>query len=99
MNKLRHTPGPWYFLSNRVNLNLYFFTDSEGQLLGEALGTNRDTAENEANARLISSAPEMLETLLQIHSYYSDFEKFALVPVGELRKLIEKIITKAKDKL
>jgi hypothetical protein len=55
-----HTPGPWEQDSNSVGL---ITADIDGMEVCFVDAKDRTPAENEANARLISSAPEMLEAL------------------------------------
>ena len=66
----KHTPGPWEIGSiNKKDKNLWwaavFTPKNTGKFhtprAGEALGVDRE--ECEGNARLIASAPEMLEAL------------------------------------
>lgn len=53
MNK--HTPGPWELRGTRL------VTDKHGVVIAEKIGSNGGCSES--NARLIASAPELLEAL------------------------------------
>lgn len=53
MNK--HTPGPWELRGTRL------VTDKHGVIIAEKIGSN--DGDSESNARLIASAPELLELL------------------------------------
>jgi hypothetical protein len=63
----QHTPGPWIVRQNR-DCSLDFFGES-GRMafLCNARLTNQD-----ANARLIAAAPEMLEALKDAYPYIAD---------------------------
>ena len=59
--KTQHTPGPWAFNSRQI------FADSKNH--GEAaIAYIQDLTEAEANARLIATAPELLEALESIEN-------------------------------
>lgn len=63
MNKLKHTPGPWNYnkITKLVQYDFYDICE---------ISDNNGYPENEANARLISAAPEMLETLIEICDHF-----------------------------
>jgi hypothetical protein len=67
MNKLKHTPGPWEYKCGHHS-KVFFVTTKRGSELLRV--TNRDdwNVEN-ANARLIAAAPEMLESLIESFGY------------------------------
>lgn len=51
----KHTPGPWELRGTRL------VTDKHGVVIAEKVGSNGGGSES--NARLIASAPELLELL------------------------------------
>lgn len=63
--KLKHTPGPWKYALAVVNNapNVFVVTN------GKWGSPNIIVTENEANARLIASAPTMLEALIEAREY------------------------------
>ena len=67
MKESKHTPGPWSYRkwSNHSDQNLLegFSISSDGRLVPMNTAEG-DIYESEANARLISSSPELLEALL-----------------------------------
>jgi len=81
MSQAKHTPGPWLTDRNNVHtgqiatihhcLNnnwVEVWTDKWAETgLGEA--------EQEANARLIAAAPELLDALVEAASGYSEFSE------------------------
>lgn len=60
MSSLKHTPGPWKFNIKKEN-GLYQISGENGSQIGRLWG-NKYT---DANARLISAAPEMLDALIE----------------------------------
>jgi hypothetical protein len=64
----KHTPGPWHFhakLSGSENHRGYrvYGPGADGWILAEVIPVDEDGIEGGANARLIASAPELLEAL------------------------------------
>lgn len=62
---MKHTEGPWTIKSSKANLAAGAPTDNEircGNMVIVRLGTFY-TQEQEANARLIAAAPDLLEAL------------------------------------
>lgn len=62
-NKTRHTAGNWFVALDEHNPQTKVFND-QGWQIAECFGA--DNTEAEANARLIASAPIMLEALERI---------------------------------
>ena len=63
---MKHTPGPWeYFpkLSGSENHRGFRIGVNKGWLIADAMPIDMDGKEGEANARLISAAPDLLEAL------------------------------------
>ena len=81
-----HTPGPW-----RANFAIggaaYVFGGDRNFAL--VFNEWQDKANQEANARLIAAAPELLEALIELRSFY--IETTGLPPVAA-----NKAIAKAK---
>jgi hypothetical protein len=55
MSNDKHTPGPWTINANKINGNGYHIVTVNSSATSEGI----------ANARLIASAPELLEALIQ----------------------------------
>lgn len=68
-----HTPGPWTACNNDGYSIWRIFTSwrTGNKTIAEVVG---DSAETEANARLIVAAPEMYELLREVSQAY-DYEK------------------------
>lgn len=65
-----HTPGPWR--TDSIGTDRVWILDSESNYLAEIVakdecGFAAPTAQQEANARLIASAPELLAALRDLH--------------------------------
>lgn len=74
MSEIKHTPGPWFVVDNRVFLEI---RTSEYEYGGEQIGDvcsskyidgHEDNPVAQANARLIAAAPELLAIALQYAS-------------------------------
>jgi len=92
----KHTPGPWRI--GGLNRQIMEDRKGRGQLLGFdcVLATmppwdRDDDAELEANARLIASAPELLQTLKLVSEHLQNNQQGHV-----LRDEIEKLIAKAE---
>lgn len=62
----KHTPGPWTVATYTGNCGAYHITEAEKMISGmhDAEGwTESQSMMDEANARLIAAAPELLEAL------------------------------------
>ncbi len=57
MKNTKHTPGPWHFGPTAGHHDFAIYPEATGKDLALSRGTN------EANARLIAAAPELLEAL------------------------------------
>ena len=64
---MKHTPGPWRFRLSAHN-GCYYVEDKDW-LVAEVAGQN---VENEHNARLIASAPDLLEALKAVRCFYEN---------------------------
>jgi hypothetical protein len=91
----KHTPGPWHV---RVFDGSQWSIDAEGDLtLAQAcqirpLPLDRKQEERTANARLIASAPELLEACKMIVEYDEDVEESG----GEFLRLYIKALNAAR---
>lgn len=68
----KHTPGPWKVskLDGRT-INGKAYRNLEGNLVTPAIASIKErTGETEANARLISAAPELLEALKWLNAEF-----------------------------
>ncbi len=61
---MTHTPGPWRIMDGNTSL-LHVETD-EGSPAGTGIAITSINKRDEANARLIAAAPEMLAALLTL---------------------------------
>lgn len=75
MSKQSHTPGPW-FVNGRESYTKYVEARIGGGLLQEvaACGPTEQQEQQEANARLIAAAPDLLEALENLMAAYSQPE-------------------------
>ncbi len=85
---IKHTPGPWKI--THTALNGYRVSDSMGWGVAAILKDTND----EANARLIAAAPEMLELLKQIADWPFPFLSGA--GIDEVRELAGKMVKKVE---
>lgn len=72
---IKHTPGPWEILGKGKEIELTYSRSGKSVMFNCLVGNNGETGialfpeldgktyENEANARLIAAAPELLEAL------------------------------------
>lgn len=83
MKKLKHTPGPWIKSGTLIEL-------TECLTYGALTTDGNHLSELRSNARIIASAPEMLEALILEY-------KFAQIPPIEISKMkrLKLIIEKA----
>lgn len=67
--KAKHTPGPWYTRYNQISS----LTSSHGCTIANCNATQKGITdeEAEANAALISAAPDMLETLEAVLDWWT----------------------------
>ena len=65
-----HTPGPWF--TSQPHGTIYIEARLRGSILQEvaACGPTEEPEQQEANARLIAAAPEMLEALQDLYEAY-----------------------------
>lgn len=81
---MSHTPGPW-LIEPKAARGLWLH-DSNGEFI--ALATKRDdAAEEDANARLIAAAPDLLAALKQLTAGMND--RFNSNPAVQAREVFE----------
>jgi len=67
MTQVKHTPGPWAAISMNNRASKYWWSISGMDGLGDVVcNTPNNNASDEANAKLIAAAPELLEALQQL---------------------------------
>ena len=92
MSNQKHTPGPWHVEMNDNYMRLYM----------PASGLEGDVARGyvgEANARIISAAPDLLAALEAAREFITDGMAMGFVGMPEdenVLEVIEKAISKAK---
>jgi hypothetical protein len=90
MKANKHTYGPWSATLLDSRASKYWWSISSMDGLGQTVcNTPNNTAESEANARLISAAPELLEALEDLLRFLPDHES------NQAKKAID-AISKAK---
>lgn len=73
MSNTKHTPGPWSIFRDGDNLIIETIPLNRFSAIAEITG-GRGLEEDEANARLIAAAPELLEALEQILTRFTEKE-------------------------
>lgn len=77
MNIPKHTPGPWKIAGESNTVHEAFIIESESRTIcwtADSLGEDDDeftSDEDLANARLIASAPELLDSLKDLENILS----------------------------
>ena len=93
MNEPKHTPGPWRIAGHCTNAAMIAGEESTGRDIAIVYDHHEGY---EANARLISAAPEMLEALRMAKVWIEDtLLDFDLTDNGTLEEIV-KAITKAE---
>lgn len=59
MSEGRHTPAPWFLLTNAGQQRIFTFN----HVIADVRKTSMEKSESRANALLIMSAPELLQAL------------------------------------
>lgn len=93
METTKHTPGPWKLDGQTVSIPV--LNDKAGaELIRVFLDKEPGTAK--ANAKLIASAPELLDTLKRIHEAVMENEDdLNNIPIDALKNSIQSAIKKA----
>jgi len=92
MGQTKHTPGPW-----RVE-DVFFIFGPDQHQTADSRTWSRTPEEDEANARLIAAAPELLEALqeaLVLFEGYDENDFIFLHDVGDFLKRVQMLIKKA----
>lgn len=92
----QHTPGPWKS-DSPYNMSFIWGQDGEpiAQLWDKQENIFRNEKETEANARLIASAPELLDALIKAEKYIRENNHSDFFKESETGKLIIEAIKKA----
>lgn len=96
MSNFKYTKGKWQF----VRYEKTFAIETFGITNWTILQTITNQPQDEANAKLIACAPEMLEMLIKINTYLLEIEKtnnFKFIPEAIGNKEIEQLIKKATE--
>jgi len=88
-NKSNHTPGPWSYREGGLCWYVEPSSNSK-QCLAEVYSKLNSRNENEANARLIAAAPELLEAL-EIAIIQLDRNGHDLSELGFLKQTLAKV--------
>lgn len=100
-----HTPGPWLvagpgdgFQSDELCIDARG-DDSLHVAMVWPMGDGDTTAEQEANARLIAAAPDLLASLRELHDWMRDHAKVveSLDILTRSHAILEKATSTAKD--
>lgn len=96
----KHTPGPWKLVLNKFGCEAAVTVankNSPDQPFIVAMCDDGEHLNNEANARLIAAAPEMLKAIKQLYSIYMDFNRTSF-DLNEIRSILDKAIAKAEGR-
>jgi len=99
MKKSKHTSGPW-LITTIDGEDCLMVGGGDGSEVVADIRTHWPEEEAEANAHLISSAPEMLEALRQLHAMHRAFsgnENWTTLD-NEARALAEEAIAHAEGR-
>jgi hypothetical protein len=92
MENTKHTQGNWGVSKHGNNDSFGIYAEGSGNDLAIVKGGNEEGGETEANARLISAAPDLLKTLQMLLSDI-EFSK-DIIPMGAIG---ERQIRKAQE--
>ena len=84
MKDLKHTPAPWL-----ISPKYQVITDKDNYNIVQIAGITHEK-EWEANAKLIASAPTMLDTLITVSNFYHNCEALTVAEQVILQKLMTK---------
>lgn len=88
MSEFKGTPGKWEHVEG---LGYVDHIECNGEYIADIRNVNNVLVEINANAKLISHAPEMLEMLKEIH-YFKYLDDYPVMK-GEINELITKATT------
>jgi hypothetical protein len=86
MSNTKHTPGPWHVDGDMIRNNPdqhYSHSKWLVRLIPRDEGVERSQQEDDANARLIAAAPDLLEALLDLLEE-GDLERVKMVTYGKV---------------
>lgn len=92
----KHTPGPWNKYSDNRGIGALQIDGDEGSQL-VSLVYGRDAHEQNANAKLIASAPELLNSLIDARELLKDWGIDEEAAGHALLHHIESVIKKATE--
>ena len=72
MTQGKHTPGPWEWVKDKSDWGGTWIFSGDTPVLDYAGCGSHDTEISDANAHLISAAPDMLEALREVVSEYDN---------------------------
>lgn len=85
---MNHTPGPWILGHQLAYPDLRLSVhQQDGWTIALCDMRVRPTEENEANARLIAAAPQLLEALEAVYNRYS-CEMFGTIPEALMKQML-----------
>lgn len=94
----KHTPGEWF--TSRPNRTIYIESRIGGGMLQEvaACGPTEATEQQEANARLIAAAPELLQALTDLGDWlaYGMNKAAGAEPTAEDHAACERVAKQAR---
>ena len=93
MSETKHTPGPWVVKSARSG----FYVESQFDVIVDSLDVSGryGAIDDEANARLIAAAPELLEAAINVAQWWDSDNKISPKASGVIDRL-RAAIAKAK---
>ena len=65
-----HTPGEWAYFSNQFAIGITEVKKGGHDIAEMSEDTSKSKGEKEANARLISAAPDLLSVLVKLRDYH-----------------------------
>jgi hypothetical protein len=87
MNGTKHTPGPWHH--GKAMGDHFYVEHEEGDIA--SINYQKDVKEREANAKLISAAPDLLEALAWILDQVPNLKgDISLIGMQNCHKAIKK---------
>lgn len=94
MSEFKGTPGEWNFIATKVGFSSFYINSEQGDYIGELGSRYQSDDEIEANARLISAAPDMLSVLKELMLEYNNKGQLLNFDVNKAREVIKKVLGK-----
>lgn len=94
----KFTKGEWFYFKNNDRLKVATNQNYTNTTLAEVFAAEEDAdGTDEANAKLIAAAPELLDALMQINGLIADVSNIenGKINLGELAKISINAIKKA----